>query len=122
MTYDDDASYVQDLGLIAKGNPVRIASPVYQEIIARVLGASAERVITANPRAILLPDGKLDLNKLLEAFASFWKENGDVLAGSMPYHEVAPQKVWRRGKRDPRGEGLSQAITPANRTVTVIRV
>ncbi|MCU0691988.1 MAG: hypothetical protein MUF54_11350, partial [Polyangiaceae bacterium] len=27
--YDDDASYVCDLGLIARGNPLRVANPIY---------------------------------------------------------------------------------------------
>lgn len=90
--YDDDASYVQDLGLIAKGNPVRIANPIYKEVIVRVLGASVERIITARPGAFLLPDGRLDMRKLLETFATFWRENGEILSGRA-YHEVAPQLV-----------------------------
>jgi hypothetical protein len=92
-TYDDDASYVQDLGLIARGNPVRVANPIYKEVIIRVLGAAVERIITDRPQAFLLPDGRLDIRKMLEAFAAFWKENGDIIAGSMEYHEVAPQLV-----------------------------
>jgi hypothetical protein len=56
-TYDDDVSYVQDLGLIAKGNPVRVANPIYREVIARVLAAGIERQITAQPSIFLLPDG-----------------------------------------------------------------
>lgn len=91
-TYDDDASYVQDLGLIAKGNPVRIANPIYKEVIVRVLGAGVERIITDRPAAFLLPDGRLDMRKLLNAFADFWRQNGDILGGRA-YHEVAPQLV-----------------------------
>jgi hypothetical protein len=92
-TYDDDASYVQDLGLIAKGNPVRIANPIYKEVIIRVLGAGVERIITDRPAAFLRPDGQLDMRKLLEAFAVFWKRNGDILSGDKAYREVAPQLV-----------------------------
>jgi hypothetical protein len=58
--YDDDVAYVQDLGLVAQGNPVRIANPIYQEVIVRVLGAGFQRVVTDSPRQFLLPDGRLD--------------------------------------------------------------
>jgi hypothetical protein len=40
--YQDDIAYVHDLGLIAPGNPSRIANPIYREVIARVLGAGIE--------------------------------------------------------------------------------
>lgn len=33
------------------------------------------------------------MDKLLHAFAEFWREHGDVLTGNMTYHEVAPQLV-----------------------------
>ena len=36
--YDDDVAYVRDLGLVAQGSPVRIANPIYREVIVRVLG------------------------------------------------------------------------------------
>jgi hypothetical protein len=56
-TFDDDVSYAQDLGLIAQGNPLRIANPIYKEVVVRVLAAGVERVVTDNPAAYLLPDG-----------------------------------------------------------------
>jgi hypothetical protein len=92
--YDDDVSYVQDLGLIAQGNPVRVANPVYREVIVRVLGAGIERVITASPQRFLLSDGRLNFRMLLEAFAAFWVENGEVLTSSTVYPEAAPQLVF----------------------------
>jgi AAA domain len=39
--YDDDVSYVRDLGLIAQSGPVRIANPIYKEVIIRVLNSWA---------------------------------------------------------------------------------
>ena len=91
--YDDDVSYVRDLGLVAPENPLRVANPIYQEVIPRVLGASAEGQVLAEPRSFVLPDGRLDLRRLLEEFAAFWVRHGEVLAAGMPYHEVAPQLV-----------------------------
>jgi hypothetical protein len=36
QTYNDDVSYVRDLGLIAPRSPVAIANPIYREVIVRV--------------------------------------------------------------------------------------
>nr|AYM52962.1 hypothetical protein [Jahnella sp. MSr9139] len=92
--YEDDLSYVRDLGLLAPDNPPRIANPVYKEVITRVLASPAEAQLPAPPRgAYLLPDGRLAWRRLLRAFAGFWREHGEVLAGGMPYPEVAPQLV-----------------------------
>src|SRR5262249_34953119 len=48
--YDDDLRYTCDLGLIAPKLPVRIANPIYHEVIARVLTANAEAKVIADPR------------------------------------------------------------------------
>jgi hypothetical protein len=42
-SYDDDAGYVQDLGLIRLGNPMTVANPIYREVIVRVLASGVER-------------------------------------------------------------------------------
>jgi hypothetical protein len=44
--YDDDVSYVQDLGLIAPGDDLQIANPIYREVITRVFTARIERAVT----------------------------------------------------------------------------
>ncbi len=93
IEYDDDSSYVRDLGLIALSRPARIANPIYREVIARVLSAGAEDKIQADPRSYILSDGRLDIHRFLTEFILFWKQHGDVLAAGMPYHEVAPQLV-----------------------------
>lgn len=91
--YDDDLSYTRDLGLIAPSNPVRIANPIYREIIPRVLASDVAANILAEPRSFVLPDKRLDYPKLLEEFAASWRANGDVLAARQVYHEAAPQLV-----------------------------
>jgi hypothetical protein len=92
--YDDDLQYARDLGLVAPTNPLRVANPVYREVIVRVLAGSAEpRVLVDEPKSFVLPDGRLDMGKLLREFAAFWREHGEALAAGMPYHEVAPQLV-----------------------------
>ena len=91
--YDDDLQYGRDLGLLAPDNPLRIANPIYKEVVVRVLASPVESRVLAEPRSFVLPDGRLDLGRVLREFADFWRENGDVLAAGLPYHEVAPQLV-----------------------------
>jgi hypothetical protein len=90
--YDDDLRYATDLGLVAM-RPLRIANPIYHEVIVRVLGTEAEVNVVADPRSFVLPDGRLDFPMLLREFAEFWREHGDILAQGGVYHEVAPQLV-----------------------------
>ena len=92
-TYDDDASYVRDLGLVRPGKPMQIANPIYQEVIVRVLAAAVEDSIAQDPRSFILPDGRLDMPRLLQEFAGFWREHGEVLESGVSYREVAPQLV-----------------------------
>jgi hypothetical protein len=91
--YDDDLQYVRDLGLVAADNPVRIANAVYREVIVRALATEAEAKVTAEPRSFVRDDGSLDMRRLLDEFAVFWRRSGQTLARKMPYHEVAPQLV-----------------------------
>jgi hypothetical protein len=91
--FDDDVAYVRDLGLVAPTKPLRVANPIYREVIARVLASGAEENVRAEPARFVLPDGRLAFRKLLRAFAAFWHEHGEVLQAGLPYHEVAPQLV-----------------------------
>ena len=91
--YDDDLAYTRDLGLVAPTNPVRIANPIYHEVIARVLTANVEANVVADPRSFVLPDGRLDFDMLMREFAAFWREHADILTSGTVYHEVAPQLV-----------------------------
>jgi hypothetical protein len=100
LTFDADFEYVVDLGLVAPDRPVRIANPIYREVIVRVLAAPAEALLTATTRTYTAADGRLDLSHLLHDFAEFWREHGDILSTRMPYPEVAPQLVlmaWLHG-------------------------
>jgi hypothetical protein len=91
-TYSDNMSYVRDLGLV-EDRPLRIANPIYREVIARVLADPIEDRVTADPQSFLLPDGRLDMDRLLHEFAEFWRQHADVLEDGLVYHEVAPQLV-----------------------------
>lgn len=92
-TYHDDLSYAIDLGLISRETLVRVANPIYQEVIIRALGEGMETVIPVEPARFRLPDGQLDIGLLLREFASFWKNHGEILASQQPYHEAAAKLV-----------------------------
>ncbi|MBI5491099.1 MAG: ATP-binding protein [Deltaproteobacteria bacterium] len=92
-TYQDDLLYVRDLGLIAAKAPVRVANPIYREVVVRVLAYGVQERLPVEPRSFIQPDGRLAFRRLLEEFAAFWREHGEVLHTGMGYHEVAPQLV-----------------------------
>jgi hypothetical protein len=92
--YDEDLQYVRDLGLIAATDPVRVANPIYQEVIARTLAFPISSQVTEEPSRFALPDGRLDFPLLLEAFTDFWVDIGAEMAGKEKYHEVSMQVVF----------------------------
>jgi hypothetical protein len=92
-TYLDDLQYARDLGLCAPDNPVRVANPIYHEVVARVLAERIETQVQAEPRSFVRPDGRLEFPRLLREFADFWRLHGEALTHGASYHEVAPQLV-----------------------------
>ncbi len=92
--YDDAVRYTRDLGLIKPHNPIEVANPIYQEVIARVLSGGAEGIVPFHDnRAFIAPDGRLDMPFLLREFLGFWVEHGEILASHDAYHEAAPHLV-----------------------------
>ncbi len=91
--FDDDVSYVHDLGLIKGTGKLEIANPIYREVLLRVLGNRTERFVQAEPRSFVLPDGRFDLDRLLKEFVVFWREHGEVLIRQEGYHEAACQII-----------------------------
>ncbi|MCB9765258.1 MAG: ATP-binding protein [Alphaproteobacteria bacterium] len=92
-SFDDDFQYVVDLGLVEPRPPVRIANPIYREVILRVLASPAEANVVEEARDHLGPDGLLDMRRLLERFLEFWSQHSEALLRGMPYPEAAPQLV-----------------------------
>ncbi|MEU6715345.1 hypothetical protein ABZ897_28105 [Nonomuraea sp. NPDC046802] len=90
---DDDVSYVHDLGLIRATMDLEIANPIYREVLLRVLGDRTARLVKADPRSFVLPDGRFDLPRLLEEFVVFWREHGEVIIQQEGYHEAACQII-----------------------------
>jgi hypothetical protein len=92
-SFDDDVSYVHDLGLIRGTRELEIANPIYREVLLRVLGDRTERFVKADPRSFVLPDSRFDLPRLLKEFVVFWREHGEVLIRQEGYHEAACQII-----------------------------
>jgi hypothetical protein len=94
-TYDEDFTYVRDLGLVAVRDGQRvIANPIYQEIIPRVLTHQVQTAIPDQPAWFVAADGTLDLRKLIDGFIQFWRRHGEVLLRGMPYQEAAPHLAF----------------------------
>ncbi|WP_239334501.1 ATP-binding protein, partial [Frankia sp. CiP3] len=91
--YDDDLTYLRDLGLIAPTPPVRIANPIYREVVVRVLSSSVQESVTADPRSFIRSDGTFDLDRMLVEFTEFWIEHGEFLVSGGSYGEAAPQLI-----------------------------
>jgi hypothetical protein len=91
--YHDDAAYVRDLGLIAPKSPVAVANPIYREVLSRVLAQPVMDAVTDHPRSFILPDGRIDLDKLLREFVAFWREQGELMANGKGYEEAGAQLV-----------------------------
>lgn len=92
LSYNDDVAYVRDLGLIALDNPVRVANPIYKEVIVRILAEGVQGSITADPRSFVLPDGRLDFRKILDEFAAWWRLNGS--SWSAARHTTRSRPSW----------------------------
>jgi hypothetical protein len=92
---DDDVQYVVDLGLVVKEGQLRIANPIYQEIIPRALTYTTQLTISQEPAWYILPDGRLDIPKLLAAFQQFYREHSEHWLAGMPYREAGPQLLMQ---------------------------
>jgi hypothetical protein len=91
----DDLRFIQDLGLVrmAEAGGLEVANPLYREIIPRVLANTAFASLPPQAATWLRADGRLDTERLMEAFLAFWRQHGQPLLGTAPYHEIAPHLV-----------------------------
>lgn len=92
---EDDLRFVVDLGLCRRdaGGGLVIANPIYREVIPRVLASAAIASLAMVRPTWLTADGRVDMDRLLEAFLAFWREFGEPLLRASPYSEVASQIV-----------------------------
>ena len=115
-----DLEYVRDLGLIDGNQPPRIANPIYAEVVPRELGYILQSSLDQNPAWYVDDDGRLDMDKLLTAFGTFFGEHAEHWLGRFgDYPEAGPQlilqaylqRVVNGGGRIEREYGLGRGRT-----------
>ncbi|MBI3270064.1 MAG: ATP-binding protein [Planctomycetes bacterium] len=91
----DDVQFVLDLGLcrMSPTGGLVIANPIYREVMPEVLAGTPMASLPVLTPNWLRPDGTLDPERLLAAFLAFWRQHGQPLLASAPYHEIAPHLV-----------------------------
>ena len=77
-----DLEYLRDLGLIAPDSPPRMANPIYAEVIPRELGYVLQDSLDVQTAWYVDGEGRLNLTKLLTAFATFFREHSDHWLGA----------------------------------------
>ena len=90
---DRDREYVRDLGLVAPDPPLRIANPVYAEVVPRELTWVLQDQMRQETAWYVEPDGGLNMDGLLAAFQRFFRENSEHWIQRARYTEAGPQLV-----------------------------
>ena len=112
----DDYEYVRDLGLIALGNEIRIANPIYAEVIPRELTYMVQKRLRQEAAWYVDGEGGLESGKLLAAFQQFFREQAESRLQQFEYQEAGPQlllqaflqRVFNGGGRIAREYGLGR--------------
>ena len=115
----DDLQYVRDLGLVARDKPVRIANPIYREVIPRDLTWTTQEYLPHDPAWYLDSGGGLNLIRLLSAFQDYLREHSEHWVERFPYREAGPQlllqaflqRIVNSGGRVEREYGLGRMRT-----------
>ena len=114
-----DLEYVRDLGLVSPDSPPRIANPIYAEVVPRELTYAAQEGLVQDAAWYVNADGSLDVDKLLAAFQTFFREHSEHWIGRFDYAEAGPQlllqaflqRIVNGGGRIEREYGLGRGRT-----------
>ncbi len=89
-----DFEYVRDLGLVGPGPEVRVANPIYGEVLPRELTSVLQHEIAPQEAGwYVRPDGGLDMDGLLTAFQDFFRQKSEHWIRRAQYTEAGPQLV-----------------------------
>ena len=88
---DRDVTYARDLGLLACDAPLRVANPIYAEVLPRELAWVAQETLDLAPPRYVRPDGSLDAELLMEEFQSFFRRHSEHWRNRFAYAEAWPQ-------------------------------
>ena len=86
-----DLEYARDLGLVAREAPVRIANPIYAEVVPRELTWITQEEITQDAAWYVTEAGALDVDALLAGFRQFFREHSEHWRQRFEYQEAWPQ-------------------------------
>ncbi len=118
----EDLEYCIDLGLVAKTpSGLKIANPIYHEVIPRQLTYINQTLLDSvvTRQWYISPDGSIAVEKLLEDFQKFFRENSESWIERFDYKEAGPQlllqaylqRVVNGGGRIDREYGLGRGRT-----------
>ncbi len=114
-----DVEYVRDLGLVALDAPLRMANPIYAEVVPRELTWATQEGLVQEAAWYVDPDGGQNVVALLEAFQRFFREHSEHWVERFHYREAGPQlllqaylqRVVNSGGRIEREYGLGRGRT-----------
>lgn len=118
----DDVEYVVDLGLVHRhqNGQTEIANKIYQEVIPRELGWGFQMGMAQQTAwYVNETSGQLEMEKLIAAFQTFFRENSEHWLQQFQYREAGPhlllqaflQRIINGGGRVEREYGLGQKRT-----------
>ena len=116
---DRDLEYVRDLGLVAQKRPLRIANPIYAEVVPRELTWVVQEEFEQDTAWYVNADGSLNVVKLMTAFQIFFREHSEHWVKRFQYQEAGPQlllqaflqRIVNSGGRIEREYGLGRMRT-----------
>ena len=88
---DRDVEYARDLGLLARDAPLRLANPIYAEVVPRELTWIVQEELDQDMAWYVDAGGRLDVEKLMAAFQTFFRENSEHWRQRFAYQEAWPQ-------------------------------
>ena len=88
---DRDVEYARDLGLLARDAPLRIANPIYAEVVPRELTWIVQEELDQDMAWYVDAEGRLDMEGLMAAFQTFFRENSEHWRQRFDYQEAWPQ-------------------------------
>ena len=90
----NDFQFVRDLGLIREDQGVlRIANPIYNEVIARTLNADIQMNLSPELIHRWMDAQSIDMTGLLTEFQRFWRDNSEAWTDRFQYKEAAPHLI-----------------------------
>ncbi len=85
----DDLQYARDLGIVTQKD-LAIANPIYKEVFPRALTYVKQQTMTQRPLDYLHPDGSFNMNKMMNDWVTFYRENSGMWAEQFQYKESGP--------------------------------